>query len=207
MQFIYIECALSSCSRFNDRFLTSKWRMSLLLLFFSRYSVYEYNFIWYFGRSYLKIQLFEFLVIYCLENYLPLTKGSWGYFYSIHVLLFDWINYLNSFKIYHGQFSGGHLELRLNTLYDGVETLVLFIGHARSGHSLIRAILDAQTEIIHEYKLIGEWSNFKLKSSSGLKTRVLFALHALSRFQAMFGNRAASRRSGGGYSYSVPGQW
>ena len=111
MQLIYIECALSSCSRFNDRFLTSKWRMSLLLLFFSRYSVYEYNFIWYFGRSYLKIQLFEFLVIYCLENYLPLTKGSWGYFYSIHVLLFDWINYLNSFKIYHGQFSGGHLEL------------------------------------------------------------------------------------------------
>ena len=89
----------------------------------------------------------------------------------------------------------------------GSTRYVLFIGHARSGHSLIRAILDAQTEIIHEYKLIGEWSNFKLKSSSGLKTRVLFALHALSRFQAMFGNRVASRRSGGGYSYSVPGQW
>ena len=125
------------------------------------------------------------------------------------MLLFDWINSLNPFKISLGQFSGGHLELRLNTLYDGVETLVLFIGHARSGHSLIGAILDAHPEIIipHEYNLIKNWSEFKLKSSSGLKTRVLFALHALSRFQAMFGNRAASRRSGGGYSYSVPGQW
>ena len=86
---------------------------------------------------------------------------------------------------------------------------MLFIGHARSGHSLIGAILDAHPEIIipHEYNLIVKWSEFKLKSGSGLKTRVLFALHALSRFQAMFGNRAASRRSGGGYSYSVPGQW
>ena len=125
------------------------------------------------------------------------------------MLLFDWINSLNPFKISLGQFSGGHLEPRLNTLYDGVETFVLFIGHARSGHSLIGAILDAHPEIIipHEYNLIVKWSEFKLKSGSGLKTRVLFALHALSRFQAMFGNRAASRRGGGGYSYSVPGQW
>ena len=41
--------------------------------------------------------------------------------------LFDLINSLNLFKISLGQFSGGHLELRLNTLYDGVETFVLFM--------------------------------------------------------------------------------
>ena len=71
------------------------------------------------------------------------------YFYSINMLLFDLINSLNPFEIFREQFSGGHLKLRLNTLYDGVETFVLFIGHARSGHILICAILDAYTEIIN----------------------------------------------------------
>ena len=64
--------------------------------------------------------------------------------------LFDLINSLNLFKILLGQFSGGHLELRLNTLYDGVETFVLFMGHAWSGLSLIGAILDAHLEIINK---------------------------------------------------------
>ena len=101
------------------------------------------------------------------------------------------------------------MELRLNKLYDGVETFVLFIGHARSGHSLIGAILDAHPEIIipHEYNLLEKWRNNKLESGSGLKTRVFFALHALSRFQAMFGNRAEVYRFDGKYSYFVPGQW
>ena len=72
------------------------------------------------------------------------------YFYLIHMHLFDLINSLNLFKISLGQFSGGHLEPRLNTLYDGVETFVLFMGHAWSGLSLIGAILDAHLEIINK---------------------------------------------------------
>ena len=66
------------------------------------------------------------------------------------MLLFDWINSLNPIKISLGQFSGGHLELRLNAFYDGVETFVLFMGHAWRGLSLIGAILDAHLEIINK---------------------------------------------------------
>lgn len=90
-------------------------------------------------------------------------------------------------------------------MYNGVKTFVLFIGHARSGHSLIGAILDAHPEIIipHEFKAINKWDHYKNKT----KTRLFFDLHSLSRFQAMFGNRAASRSGGHHYSYNVPGQW
>lgn len=89
---------------------------------------------------------------------------------------------------------------------------MLFIGHARSGHSLIGAILDAHPEIIipHEFKAINKWDYYKnisQENNDSLKTRLFFDLHSLSRFQAMFGNRAASRCGGDHYLYSVPGQW
>ena len=90
-----------------------------------------------------------------------------------------------------GDSSQGRLEQRLNELYDGVQTFVLFIGHARSGHSLIGAILDAHPEIIisHEYNAISKWDDNKTKSSDKLKTRLFYDLHSFSQFQAMFGNR------------------
>ena len=103
-------------------------------------------------------------------------------------------------------YSQGVLEERLTTLYNGVETFVLFIGHARSGHSLIGAILDAHPEVIipHEFDAINKWNHYKNET----KIRLFFDLHSLSRFQAMFGNRAASRSGGRHhYSYNVPGQW
>ena len=93
-----------------------------------------------------------------------------------------------------------------------MQTLVLFVGHARSGHSLVGAILDAHPEIIiaHEFKLIEKWiedSKTQIHSTR-LKNRIFFGLHSLSRGQAMFGNRApcstSERKS---YCYHVPGQW
>ena len=96
----------------------------------------------------MKIQLFDFLIFYLLPW--KLLTFAMRYFYLIHMPLFDLINSLNLFKISLGQFSGGHLELRLNTLYDGVETFVLFMSHAWSGLSLIGAILDAHLEIINK---------------------------------------------------------
>ena len=119
MKFIYVECALSCCSRFNNRFLKSKWRISLLLLFTVFCLWIQFYLVFcakLFENSALRILNFS---IYCLENYLPLP---WEYFYSINMLLFDWINSLNPIKISLGQFSGGHLELRLNAFYNGVET-------------------------------------------------------------------------------------
>lgn len=106
----------------------------------------------------------------------------------------------------------GNLKQRLTTLYNGVETFVLFIGHARSGHSLIGAILDAHPEIIipHEWNAIAKWDQYKHIHSgqdNTAKTRLFFDLHSLSRSQAMFGNRAPSESKGEQYSYYVPGQW
>ena len=116
------------------------------------------------------------------------------------------------FLKFEGDSSQGNFKQRLTTLYNGVETFVLFIGHARSGHSLIGAILDAHPEIIipHEWNAIAKWDHYKHISrdrGSKIKTHLFFDLHSLSRSQAMFGNRAASDPQSGRYSYYVPGQW
>ena len=116
------------------------------------------------------------------------------------------------FDKFVGDSSQRDFKQGLTALYNGVETFVLFIGHARSGHSLIGAILDAHPEIIipHEWDAITKWDHYKKKSiddGSQLKTRLFFDLHSLSRSQAMFGNRAASGPKSDGYSYYVPGQW
>ena len=108
--------------------------------------------------------------------------------------------------------SQGDFKQRLTTLYNGVETFVLFIGHARSGHSLIGAILDAHPLIIipHEWDVIAKWDHYinrSIDDVSQVKTRLFFDLHSLSRSQAMFGNRAPSGPKGDRYSYYVPGQW
>ena len=132
-------------------------------------------------------------------------------------LLFSWHGVKSKMIFYYfvlfvENTSQGILEEKLITLYEGVQTFVLFIGHARSGHSLIGAILDAHPEIIipHEYNIKNKWDDYKTKSNGmndTLKNRLFFDLHSLSRFQAMFGSRAASRCGGTRYCYNVPGQW
>ena len=82
----------------------------------------------------------------------------------------------------------------------------MFIGYARSGHSLVGAILDAHPEIIisHEFNVVDHWDNYKDKT----KYRLFYDLHALSQKQAMFRNRAPClERPGHRYRYHVPGQW
>ena len=62
--------------------------------------------------------------------------------------------------------------------------------------------------IPHEFRVLSKWNYYKNKSkgdSEMLKNRLFFDLHALSREQAMFGNRASNCLHG--YSYHVPGQW
>lgn len=73
----------------------------------------------------------------------------------------------------------------------------VFIGHHRSGHSVIGALLDAHPDIIipHEYHAL-------LHVKKGCTKRELFmALVATSFKQAHEGRRE------GKYSYVVPGQW
>ena len=101
----------------------------------------------------------------------------------------------------------GNFENKLKTLYDGVQTFVLFIGYGRSGHTLVGAILDAHPNIIisNELNVLPKWDYYNKKTT--VRNRLFFDLHARSRQQAMFGNRAASHKSVSGYTYHVAGQW
>lgn len=111
----------------------------------------------------------------------------------------------------------GNLEQRLRALYNGVQTFLFFIGYARSGHSLIGAVLDAHPEIIisnfHPRNTIDRWHHYKRKSKGrddSLKLRLFFDIHSMSRFHAMCGKRAPSWScvsENHKYCYNVPGQW
>jgi len=107
-------------------------------------------------------------------------------------------------------FSQGKQKLEHNYLYDSVETFVLFVGYARSGHSLIAAILDSHPEIIiaDEFNIL---ENFKRlfkdpKVESYIRRLWIFsALHSLSHNQSIQGLRAPNNRRR--YSYYIPGGW
>ena len=113
---------------------------------------------------------------------------------------------LDDVRFFPATHSGGSLEDKLHTLYNGVETFALFIGHGRSGHSLVGAILDAHPEIViaHEFDVLNGITGAFYK-----KIRLFFDLHSLSRQQALFENRAScpARADNHRYCYNVPGQW
>jgi hypothetical protein len=81
--------------------------------------------------------------------------------------------------------------------FTAVRTFLLFVGHPRSGHSLVGSLLDAHPDVVVSHELDA------LKYVSvGYRRGQLFTLvieHARS-------NAAAGRKSWG-YSYAVPDQW
>jgi hypothetical protein len=81
--------------------------------------------------------------------------------------------------------------------FAGVRTFVLFVGHPRSGHSLVGSLLDAHPEVVISHEL--DALRFV---AAGYRRSQLFTL-VLERAKS---NAAAGRKSWG-YSYSVPGQW
>jgi hypothetical protein len=86
---------------------------------------------------------------------------------------------------------------RSKNLFDDVETFCLFIGHARSGHSLIGSLLDAHPNAIIAHELgvldfIG----------AGYSKRQIYYL-LLENSEAF----ARAGRAWTGYSYQVPNQW
>ena len=81
--------------------------------------------------------------------------------------------------------------------FDDVESVCLFIGHGRSGHSLVGALLDAHPSMViaHELDLLRY-------------VRLGFSREQL--FHLMVNTSAAFEARGGrwsGYSAKVPGQW
>ena len=87
-------------------------------------------------------------------------------------------------------------------LFDDVKTFCLFIGHARSGHSIVGALLDAHRNVVMADEL-----NALQYVLSGFSKRQIFSLAVTrSRLLAQRG-RVKNGRDGQLLVYRVPGQW
>jgi hypothetical protein len=91
---------------------------------------------------------------------------------------------------------------RFRPLFEDIETICLFLGHGRSGHSLVAALLDAHSQAA----VADEIDSLRLLKA-GFRREQYFAWLLLSARA----HGAATRRKGGRrsprYSYDVPGQW
>jgi hypothetical protein len=87
---------------------------------------------------------------------------------------------------------------RLHGDAEGMAAFVQFVGHPRSGHSLVGALLDA-----HRHVLVAHELDVLRYVEAGFDRDRLVALilrHQRARV-------AAGHTSGSGYSYAVPGRW
>lgn len=80
---------------------------------------------------------------------------------------------------------------------ESVETLALFVGYRRSGHSLVGALLDAHPDVAMAHGL-----DLLLHVRYRFRREQILALIVENARQ-----RAAEGRIVTGYSYAVPGQW
>ena len=84
----------------------------------------------------------------------------------------------------------------------GARTFVTFLGHARSGHSIVGALLDAHPQIV----LSDELDALRYVADGFGRDRVLALCLKVARDQHRRERRKRGR-SGSVYSYAVPGQW
>lgn len=81
---------------------------------------------------------------------------------------------------------------------DHVSTFCCFVGHGRSGGSLVGALLNAHPSVVMSNEL-----DALRRIRLGMPAARLFRLiYLVSRRQVLRGSRG-----GGGYTYAVPGQW
>jgi hypothetical protein len=83
----------------------------------------------------------------------------------------------------------------------GVATYCLFIGHARSGHSIVGALLDAHPEIV----ISDELDALRYLDAGFSRDQLLHLSIRVARHQAARQRRKHGRS--GMYSYFVPDQW
>ncbi len=91
--------------------------------------------------------------------------------------------------------------LRAPTLFQDVETYCLFIGHTKSGNSMIGSLLDAHPQII----LADEVHALQFVEAGFSREQIFHILLRASRREAIKGRVTARRLQA--YSWQVPGQW
>ena len=79
----------------------------------------------------------------------------------------------------------------------GVRSFLLFVGHPRSGHSLVGSLLDAHRNVVVSHEL----DALKYVAAGFGRSQLLTMVIEHSR------DNAARGRKSWGYSYAVPGQW
>ena len=87
-------------------------------------------------------------------------------------------------------------------LFEKTRTYCMFVGHARSGGTLVGSLLDAHPNVI----LADEVDVLKYVAAGFTRSQIFHLLLERSRFQA---NRGKTKpgRDAQNYSYQVPGQW
>ena len=91
---------------------------------------------------------------------------------------------------------------------DGVETLLMFIGYPRSGHTLIGSLLDAHPNMVvaNEYHILEKWKAYARKDKN--KQHLFQELYTNSYREAHNGDRSlADCAPTTKYKYTVPNQW
>ena len=83
-------------------------------------------------------------------------------------------------------------------LFDNLSCFCLFIGHGRSGSTLVGALLNAHRNVV----LANELNAVRCVERGMRREHLLNHIYATARNQARHGSAG-----GGGYSYAVPGQW
>lgn len=91
---------------------------------------------------------------------------------------------------------------RADEALSGVRTMCLFIGHPRSGHSIVGALLDAHPQVV----ISDELDAVRYLDAGFRPRQVLYLSMAVARHQADNERRKAGS-NGQTYSYHVPGQW
>ena len=100
-----------------------------------------------------------------------------------------------------------NMELDPKTVND-VETVLMFIGYARSGHTLIGSLLDAHPNMVisNEYNILFNWEKYTTEYRN--KTYLFEQLYTNSYLEAREGDRSSKDcLPKTKYHYLVPYQW
>jgi hypothetical protein len=92
--------------------------------------------------------------------------------------------------------------MRERRVLEGVQTYCLFLGHARSGHSVIGALLDAHPQIV----ISDEFDALRYLRAGFTRGQLLYGSLEIARRQAA-NLRRKQGRGGKTYSYHVPDGW
>jgi hypothetical protein len=136
---------------------------------------------------------------------MELIEGVWRSFSATDAFLDDRGSrekLLNRFGLVRRYVTSYYRSRGDNSPFQDVRTYCMFMGHARSGGSLVGALLDAHPNVI----LADEVDVLKYIPTGITREQIYHLLLDRSQFQARRG-RTKHGRDAKDYSYHVPGQW